>query len=682
MNKEKKTRIAVDIGGTFVDAIKLDTQTGQFELKKSSTTPSEPWIGVLKAIDDLEPSLVHVDTFIHGTTLGLNSLIERRGAKTGIITNEGFRDIFLIGRANVPDKHMYNFLYSRPEPLVTRRCIMGVKCRRNYLGQVEQPLDENDVIKAIKKLVEELRVEAIAICFLYSYVDPIDEQRVAEIVKELYPDVVVSISSNIAREHREFERTSTTVIDAYIRPIFERYMNHLEDKLQLNGFSGRFLVMRSGGGAMTGETARRSPTHTVLSGPAGGIAGAEYLADLLDRDDLITFDVGGTSLDVCKIEGSRAAAAFEAKLEDHPMLIPVYDIRSIGAGGGSIAWIDEGLLKVGPRSAGSEPGPICYDRGGFEPTVTDGALCLGYIDPSCFLNGGMTLNALGAKKGIEEKLAVPLGTSIIQAASGLFDVLIAKTVGAVRQITVELGRDPTTATLLGFGGAGPMLAPVVAQELGISEVIIPVAPSGFSAWGMLNTDVIDDYARTNISLLEETPVIQLEKVFEELESEALSSLREQGVSSEHTVLVRQLELRYLGQEHALPISVGKPIDYNFIHEQFTQEHEQRYGHVMDSQIQVLNLRIRGIGAFKRPNLAEISDSSFGIDSAKVGNRSAFCFTLRDMVPFVVYDRAKLGKGDSLYGPAIIDEGTSVTVIHSKQKLEIDRYGNLLISTGI
>jgi N-methylhydantoinase A len=293
----------------------------------------------------------------------------------------------------------------------------------------------------------------------------------------------------------------------------------------------------------------------------------------------------------------------------------------------------------------------------------------------------MTLNAAGAHTGIEKKLADPLGISVVRAASGLFDVLLAKTVGAVRQITVERGRDPATASLLGFGGAGPMLAPLVAQELGISEVIIPVAPSGFSAWGMLNSDVVDDYARTIISLLDETPVTQLELVFEELESEALASLMEQGVNRDRATLIRQLELRYLGQEHALPISVGKPIDYNLIQEFFAQEHEKRYGHTMDSPIQVLNLRIRGIGAFDRPQLAEISDSCGGPELAEVDKSTAFCFTQRDMVPFKVYDRAKLGKGDSLYGPALIDEGTSVTVIHSKQKLTVDRYGNLLILTG-
>ena len=677
MTKEKTIRIAVDIGGTFVDAIRLDTQSGQFDLKKSSTTPQRPWIGVMKALRDIDPILSRSDTFTHGTTLGLNSLLERKGAKTGIITNQGFRDIFLIGRANVPDADMYNFQYHRPEPLVPRHRIIGVRGRRNHRGEVDQPLNEDDVRDAAKTLVGKFEVESIAICFLYAYVEPQDERRAAELISELYPEAKVSISSDIAREHREYERTSTTVLDAYIKPVFARYMKRLEDDLVSDGFSGRFLVMRSGGGAMTADAAKSSPTNTVMSGPAGGIAGAEYLANL---DDLITFDVGGTSLDVCKVEGGRAATAFEATLENHPLLIPVYDIRSIGAGGGSIAWIEEGILKVGPHSAGAEPGPICYGRGGTEPTVTDVALYLGYIDPERFLAGGMVLDADSSSLGIREKLSIPLGVSESRAASGVFDILLAKTVGAVRQITVERGRDPAQSSLLGFGGAGPMLAPLVAHELGISTVIIPPVPSGFSAWGMLNADIVDDYARTLVTLIDEISEGELELHFSDLETEALGSLSRQGIGYERATLVRQLELRYLGQEHALGVNIGKPIDFSSIHEVFTNEHEKRYGHTMDAPIQILNLRIRGIGTFTRPTLCEIPAHD-ATNSAALGFKSAFCFMSRSPAKFSMYDRSKLGKGAVVEGPALIDEGTSVTVIHSNQVLSVDRYGNLIISTG-
>jgi len=681
MSIEKTTRIAVDIGGTFVDAVKLNVDSGVFELRKSSTTPKEPWLGVMNAIRTLDTDLAKIDTLIHGTTLGLNSLLERKGGKTGIITNDGFRDVFLIGRANVPDADMYNFQYSRPEPLVPRHRIMGVGCRRNYKGEIEVSLSEDDVRKAATELVEKFQVTAIAVCFLYSYVNPEDERQSADIIKEMYPEIVVSISSDIAREHREYERTSTTVLDAYIRPVFNRYMEQLEKDLTEDHFSGRFLVMRSGGGAMTAVAAKSSPTHTVMSGPAGGIAGAEFISEILGLEDTITFDVGGTSLDVCKIEAGRATTAFEATLENHPLLIPVYDIRSIGAGGGSIAWIEQEILKVGPHSAGAEPGPICYGRGGLLPTVTDAAVHLGYIDPVRFLGGDMELDAMSASLGIKTKLAEPLGISEMRAASGIFDILLAKTVGAVRQITVERGRDPATATLLGFGGAGPMLAPLVAHELEIASVIIPVAPSGFSAWGMLSADVVDDYALTMIRLLDDIEVTELESMFKTLEQEAFASLIAQGVEQNQATLVRQLELRYLGQEHALAISVGRPINFSSINDVFVREHEKRYGHTMDAPIQVLNLRIRGIGAFDRPQLPQIPLFADGL-SAVVGSRNAFCFMSRELLEFVMYDRKKLGAGASIDGPALIDEGTSVTVIHSNQSLVVDQYGNLLISTGV
>ncbi|MBO69013.1 MAG: methylhydantoinase, partial [Acidiferrobacteraceae bacterium] len=300
MSIEKTTRIAVDIGGTFVDAVELNVDSGIFRLRKSSTTPKEPWLGVMNAIRAIDTDLAEIDTLIHGTTLGLNSLLERKGGKTGIITNDGFRDVFLIGRANVPDADMYNFQYSRPEPLVPRHRIMGVGCRRNYKGEIQISLSEDDVRKAATQLVEDFQVTAIAVCFLYSYVNPEDERQSADIIKEMYPEIVVSISSDIAREHREYERTSTTVLDAYIRPVFSRYMEHLEKDLTEDHFSGRFLVMRSGGGAMAAAAAKSSPTHTVMSGPAGGIAGAEFISEILGLEDTITFDVGGTSLDVCK----------------------------------------------------------------------------------------------------------------------------------------------------------------------------------------------------------------------------------------------------------------------------------------------------------------------------------------------------------------------------------------------
>ena len=676
---EKRLRLAVDIGGTFVDAVELDTGTGEFRFRKAATTPRNPSDGVLDAIAALETPLERTALFTHGTTLGLNAVLERRGARVGIITNDGFRDIFLVGRANVPDAHMYDFTYARPQPIVRRRCIAGVKGRLDYKGRVVDELDESGVVEAARRLVEEHEVEAIAICFLFSFIDPSHERRAQAIIREACPETKISISSNVAREHREYERTSTTVLDTYIRPIFERYTEELESSLRERTFDGRFLVMRSGGGAMTAEAAKRSPTNTVLSGPAGGIAGGAFLSRALDRHDLITFDVGGTSLDVCTIEDGRAAAAFEAALENHPLLIPIYDIQTIGAGGGSIAWLDAGLLNVGPQSAGAEPGPICYGRGGTHPTVTDACLVLGYIDPDDFLGGTMPLDYEGAFDGIRDAVAEPMSVTSEIAAAGMLDVLMAKTVGAVRQITVERGRDPRESALLAFGGAGPMFASMCGHEMDLKEVIVPNAPSGFSAWGMLSADVVDDYSRTHIALLDDLPPAELESIFKELERDAAASLRRQGVPAGKAMLLRQLELRYLGQEHALAVDVGGTIDVAAIVQAFGDQHEARYGHRMDARIQVLNIRIRGVGGTARPTLRDLPKRGARDASPAPGSRRAWCFTTRRMTRFSTWRRQDLAAGDRIAGPALIDEGTSVTVMHTGQRLSVDRYGHLVIA---
>jgi N-methylhydantoinase A len=678
----KRLRLAVDIGGTFVDAMEFDATTREIRFRKASTTPEAPWEGVLDAVRALDSPLGEVDLFIHGTTLGLNAVLERKGARTGIITNDGMRDIFLLARGDIPASHMYDFKYERPPSLVKRRWTAGVRGRLDYKGNVVDELDEEGVRQAARQLVDEQGVESIAICFLHSFRDPSHERRAAAIVRETYPDVTVSISTDIVREHREYERTSTTVLDAYIRPIFERYVDRLEGGLREHGFGGRFLIMRSGGGAMTSDAAKLSPTFTILSGPAGGIVGASFLADLLGRDDLLSFDIGGTSLDTCVIERGSAVAAFEAKLEHYPLLIPIYDIRTIGAGGGSIAWIDEGLLRVGPQSAGAVPGPICYGRGGVEPTVTDAAVSLGYIDPVRFLEGELSLDAEAADAGLRQRVADPLGISLEDAAAGMIDVLLAKTVGAVRQITVERGRDPRGFSVLAFGGAGPLLASLLAREIGVGEVIVPLAPGGFSAWGMLSADVVNDYSRTDLRNLDDVPVEDLEQLFASIADEAARSLAEQGIAPAHAALERQLELRYLGQEHAIIVGAGDRVDVARVRADFEEAFRARYGHVMEgTPVQILNVRVRGIGQSRRPELPRLPQGDGDASRALIEHRDAYCFDRRARVEFAVYERQRLAPGDCVPGPAIVDEGTSTTVVHSDQSLTVDEYGHLLIRIG-
>jgi N-methylhydantoinase A len=676
----RSLRVAVDIGGTFVDGIEFDPASGRTRLYKSSTTPRRPWEGVFDVLEGLRTPLEQVELFIHGTTLGLNAVLERRGATVGVITNEGFRDMFLIGRAAVPDQHMYDFQYEAPPSLVSRRHLVGVRGRVDAKGRIVEALDEDGARQAARYLVESHGVNAIAVCCLHSYRDAVHERRIAELITEAYPHIEVSASVDLVQEYREYERTSTTVIDAYIRPIFAQYVDRLEGGLRQSGFGGRFLVMRSGGGAMEASQAKRSPTHTILSGPAGGIVGASHVAKTLERGDLLTFDVGGTSLDTCVIERGEPVAVHEAELELYPLLIPVYDIRTIGAGGGSIASIERGLLKVGPQSAGAEPGPICYGRGGTEPTVTDSALELGYLDPERFLAGGMRLDAEAAHRGLLAKVAEPLGLSCHAAAAGMLGVLLARTVGAVRAITVERGRDPRTFSLLAFGGAGPLLGPLLGREMGLREVIVPPRPAAFSAWGMLAADIVDSFSRTDLRVLEEVELAALEVVFAELEKEAGASLRRQGVAPGDILLERELDLRYLGQEHALTLTVGRRLDRDGIRRAFEEQHELRYGHTLDNVTQVLTVRVQGIGRSPNVELAMISDANGTTsDQALVGRRPAWCFARGKLTEFAVVDRARLRAGHTVAGPAVVDEGTSTTVIHSDQLLRVDRFGNLLIA---
>jgi N-methylhydantoinase A/oxoprolinase/acetone carboxylase beta subunit len=671
-------RLAVDIGGTFVDAVELDQRNGQIRLAKSPTTPNQPWEGVLGALDQLGTPLEQVDVFIHGTTLGLNAVLQRRGVRTGIITNEGLRDVFLIGRANVPDRSMYDFQWTQPDSLVRRRDTVGVPGRLDYLGRELEALDVAAVRDAARQLVAN-GVEAIAIVFLHSYRSDSHERLAAEAVREMLPDLQVSVSSEIVREYREYERTSTTVLDAYIGPLVKGYLDRLESEMRDRSFDGRFLVMRSGGGAMTADQARSAPMHTVLSGPAGGVIGAAHVGGVMGRDEILTFDAGGTSLDLCVIDRGQPVVKHEAPLERYPLLMPTYDIHTMGAGGGSIAAVESGLLKVGPQSAGADPGPIAYQRGGTEPTVTDAAIALGYVDPDTFLQGRMRLDDEASRRGIGERVGAPLGFDVGRAAVGVFEVLMARTAGKVREITVERGRDPKTFSLLVFGGAGPLLGPLLARELGIRELIVPIAPSVFSALGMLAAEVTDDRSRTALRTLESFSVEELEGQFLELEKRAADSLEAQGVPSETIACERTLDIRYLGQEHWLTLRAEPPVDIGRLTTSFHTEHELRYGHEIDSPLQILNVRARARALTNPVPFPPIESGDGDPSAAKIQERTAWCFATSRETTFRIFDRARLRAGDLIAGPSLIEEGTTTTLVMSDQQATVDVIGNLILT---
>lgn len=682
----KRYRIAVDIGGTFVDAVVFDSVSGTTRLEKASTTPQQPTQGVLEAIRKLNVGLEDAEMIVHGTTLGLNAILERKGCSAGILTTEGFRDVFEIGRADIPSTHIYDYQYQRPPLLVERRMRLGVRERLDARGCEVEPLSEQDLLEKAERLIER-GAESIAVCFLHSYRNPSHEQRAVALLRERFPAVIVSASSDITREYREYERTSTVVLEAYIRPIYERYIDHLQSALHQEGFCGRFLLMRSSGGAMTAEMARQTPIQTVLSGPAGGIVGAQFLARTLDRSQLLTLDFGGTSLDACMIEGGEPTIIHEASLENLPALIPVFDIRCIGAGGGSIAWMEEDILKVGPQSAGADPGPIAYGRGGTEPTTTDAAIVLGFLDPQKFLGGAMCLDADAARRGIEQRLVRAMGGDAVEAAAAMFDVMIARTVGAIREITIEKGHDAADFSALAFGGAGPMLSPLLAREMGIPEVIVPTSPGAFSAWGMLMADLAVNAARTVICAAEPASGERLEAVYGELEQQVRDALVQQDVEEGRQIVVRSMELRYVGQEHALELRIdgtmsgpGGTLDLAEIRSRFDDRHRQRYGHATADDVEVVALRVQGTGRMEKPALAAVRTVEPVEPPAPKAQREreAYCFAGRRMVPFQVLTRDALRAGQTIHGPAIVEEGTCTTVFYSDQRATVDRYGQLII----
>jgi len=552
----------------------------------------------------------------------------------------------------------------------------GVGGRIDAQGRVVEPLDEAGVVSAARALERE-GVRSVAVAFLHSYRNPAHERRACELIRESIPALAVSPSSEVAREYREVERTTTALLDAYIRPIIEAYLAELEQALNARGFAGRFLVMRSSGGAMSIAMAARTPLLTVMSGPAGGIVGSARVARETGKSRFISLDFGGTSLDAAVIEDGLPSVLYETSLGGAPVLMPTFDIRCIGAGGGSIAWVEEGLLRVGPRSAGARPGPIAYGRGGVEPTTTDAALVLGYIDPDNFLGGALKLDAPAAARGLQARIAEPLATDLVTAAAGVFEILAAKTVGAVREITVERGKDPREFSLLSFGGAGGMLSPLVLRELGAAELVVPNLPAAFSAWGMLMSDLMYETSRTALLTLSEATLRDIRTGLEALVEQAIQVMDREGVPRSEVDLERLLECRYVGQEHAIAVPVEPDTDAASLEGTFNTLHETRFGHAMREPIQVATLRVRATGRVEKPGLPR-TDPVDRVTVAPRRRRKAYCFARRTQVPFGLFDRAELRCGQQIEGPAIIEEPTSTTVAHSDQIVAVDAFGQLTI----
>lgn len=674
-------RLATDIGGTFTDLVYVN-RDGQVGFAKAPSTPPDFSRGVLNVIDKAGLDPEQVESFVHGSTVVINALTERKGARTGLVTTRGFRDVLGIGRANRPD--MYNLRFRKQPPFVPREWRWEVTERVDFRGQVITPLDEDEVRRVAGDIARE-GLEAVAVCFLHSYAYPEHERRCAELLKELLPGVAVSASHEITMEWREYERASTVVLNAYVQPVAGRYLQRLEDELGRRGIAKNLQVMKSNGGTAPFPVARQQPIHLVESGPVAGVIGAQAVAELADIDHIITLDIGGTTAKTSLVEAGEVRITTEYRIErdqfraGYPIKVPVVDIVEIGAGGGSIAWVDAGGgVRIGPESAGSVPGPACYGRGGTRPTVTDANLVTGRLNPRYFLAGDLPLFPEKAEEAIAP-LARQFGLPVAEAALGILRVANASMVNAIKLVSVRRGYDPRDFTLVAFGGGGALHAAALARELHMARVLIPPAPGTFSALGMLATRPIQDFIRTRLLQSTDENMPEVRAVFADLEEQALAFMRASGFDLERVQVRRMVDMRYQGQEHTVRVPVAA-LERHEMEARFHELHEQAYAFRLDSLVELVNFHVSAAYHAVPVDLRALAPSFDGSGEPKEERQVLF----EDVgwVTCAVYERTNLLPGRPVEGPAIIEEPMSTTVVYPGQQARVDELGNLLVETGV
>ena len=678
--------IGLDIGGTFTDLIVFDEATGELQQAKSSTTPKDLTIGIMNCLRKANFDMKTCRNFVHGTTVAINTVIEGKGAKTALVTTAGTKDVYRVGRGNRPES--YNVFFKRPEPLVFRHMTFEAPERLMATGETWKPLTD-DQAEAVAREVLEVGPEAVAVCFLHSYVNPAHEARMGAALKKLLPSTYITLSHEILREYREYERTSTTVVNAYIGPIVTRYIDGLEKLLDSLGFSGSLLIMQSNGGVMSPEMAKKIPVAMMESGPVGGIIASAEIGKRLGYQNVIAFDMGGTTAKASLIKDGEASVAegyhVGGYASGQPVMLPVIDVVEVGAGGGSIAWIDEvGGLKVGPQSGGGDPGPVCYDQGGEEPTITDANVILGRISPTNFLGGEMPLNVAKARKAIEEKVASKLGLSVEETALGIIRIAVANMSYAVRGVSVEKGYDPREFVMVASGGAGPVHAMEIARELRIPRVIVPTFPAHFSALGMLMTDVKHDYVRTYYKPLIEADFKVIGDIYEEMALIGKKTLEKEQVESQAIRIQPFFDLRYIGQEFFLtvPVSLDEIVsgDLAAIRSEFDALHDRHYGHkATEEPIEIVNVRVTAYGVRQKISFPEKKAVGEGV--AIKGYRDIYLNDPKKPVKCAIYSREALPAGHEVEGPAVIEEYASNTYLSYGDRATICQYGEISITVG-
>ena len=674
-------RIGLDVGGTFTDFTVLDEQSGALHFHKVPSTPDDPSeairIGLSGLLEMVGHSGAEVAFLAHGTTVATNMVVERRGAKTGLLTTRGFRDILEIGRQTRPN--LYDYRDRNPDPVVPREHRHEITERVRFDGSVEKSLDTEELEAAVSML-RAAGVEAIAICFLHSYRDETHEQAARAIVERLMPDCFLSLSSEVLPEFREFERTSTTAINAYVGPRMAAYCAKLGSDLTALGLTCNAHTFHSNGGLVSMDTVRRFPVRTCLSGPAAGVVGAAVVAKTAGEPNIVTFDVGGTSTDVSLIRDTAPQSTSERQLAGYPIKTPMLDIHVIGAGGGSIAWIDPaGALKVGPQSAGAKPGPVAYGAGGAEPTVTDANLCLNRLSPDTMLSGRMRLDGDAARAAIEREIAAPLGLSIEHAAHGILRIAVSNMSRAIRSVSTMQGYDLKDFSLMAFGGAGPLHASEVAIECGIPRIIVPREPGTMCARGMLLANVSFDFVRTVIRTVNDASWAEIRQLLTAMRNDGDDWLAKEGIAPPDRRFRITLDTRYQGQNHEVPVALADiPEDgpAPFIRN-FEAAHRQTHGHAIEGRAtEIVNCRVQAVGIVPKAE-PPIQDTHGDLAASVIATRSIY-FDESGWLDTPVYDRKTLPAETELPGPAVVEEMSATTLILPRQTARLDPAGNLII----
>lgn len=664
-------RVSADIGGTFTDIVVDDTENNSIKTIKVLSTPENPANAVFNGLNsNLE--IQNIDFIVHGTTVGLNAFLERKGSRVLLIMTKGVSDTYTIARGD--RKELYNVRYTKPGTLVPRKDVFEVEERTMWDGSVKTKLNEDD-LSNIAEIINKEDIKAVSICFLHSYVNPQHEIQsrnyLSKLIKE---DVVISLSHEIAREWREYERASTAVMNSYIGPVTNNYLKSLQKQLEGSNYKKPLYIMQSNGGVIRAESALEQPVKTLLSGPVGGTIGGQALSKLIKRPNLICVDMGGTSFDMSLIINGKPSVTNETEQEFIPLLIPLVDIHTIGAGGGSVAWLENEALRVGPRSAGASPGPACYGKGGEEPTVTDANLYLGRLGKESKLGGWMDLD-LNASESVLKSLSEKLNISSTELAEGVLSIINAKMADAIRTITVKEGIDPREFSLVAFGGAGSMHAVWLAQELEINEIIVPNDPGTFSAWGMLQTDIRRDLT---VNFYQNFQSLEKEKLlenFNKLKDEAITLLKSENVNESDMSFSLTADMRYIGQEYYVNVDINEPFDLNEINNSFHKTYEKQYGHsTPEGPSEFINLRLIATGKIKKTD----SVKSIEVDKTIKDSKRKIIFNQKEYET-KIYARQNIKINESFQGPAVIEESTATTVIPPNYSIVKDEFGNIIIT---